>query len=122
MKLHATALYPFVPAGPQFLRAVEFFQALGFEKQWENEGIAGMRCGGAYFLLQDIDAPEWAKMQMITIEVEDLDAWWKEVEGKDLPGKFPGVRTRPPNDFPWGREIHITDPAGVCWHVRKKAS
>jgi hypothetical protein len=29
------------------------------------------------------------------------------------------VRTKRPTDFPWGREVHIIDPAGVCWHVRQ---
>ena len=24
-----------------------------------------------------------------------------------------------PTDFPWGREVNIIDPAGVCWHVRQ---
>jgi hypothetical protein len=38
---------------------------------------------------------------------------------KDLPGRFSGVRLRQPTDFPWGREIHIIDPGGVCWHVRQ---
>ena len=121
MKTGATKLYPFVPSGPGFARGIEFFAALGFEKEWEDGGLAGLRFGGAYFLLQDIDVPEWQKNQMIVFEVEDLDAYWAEIERRNLPVSFPGARVRPPTEFPWGREIHIVDPGGVCWHVRQSA-
>jgi hypothetical protein len=119
MKTQATRLYPFVPSGPQFALSLSFFEELGFETVWHDEALAGLRFGGAYFLLQDIDVPEWQKNQMITYEVTDLDAYWSELEVKDLPSRFPGVKFRPPMTFPWGREIHFTDPGGVCWHVRQ---
>jgi hypothetical protein len=115
----ATRLYPFVPSGPQFARSIEFFAAMSFDKVWQGEGRAGLRFGGVYFLLQDIDVPEWQKNQMIVLEVSDLDRYWSALEAKDLPGAFPGVRLRPPTEFPWGREIHIIDPGGVCWHMRQ---
>ena len=121
MKTLATTLYPFVPSGAQFAASLDFFVALGFEKQWQQE-LAGLRFGGAYFMLQDIDVPEWQKNQMITFEVTDLDAYWAELEPMDLPGRFPGVKLRPPTQFPWGRELHIIDLAGVCWHVRQAKS
>jgi hypothetical protein len=56
---------------------------------------------------------------MIAFEVDDLDLYWSEIEAKDLPGRFAGVQVKPPTDFAWGREIHIVDPGGVCWHVRQ---
>lgn len=119
MKTQATTLYPFVPSGPQFDRAIDFFAAIGFATQWRDAGLAGLRFGGAYFLLQDIHIPVWQENQMITFEVTDLDAYWSELESQDLPSKFPGVRLNPPTQFPWGREIHFIDLAGVCWHVRQ---
>jgi hypothetical protein len=119
MKAKATTLYPFVPSGPAFARSLEFFALIGFEVEWQQQGLAGLRFGGAYFLLQEIDVPEWQQNQMITFEVDDLDLYWSELEAKDLPTTFPGVRVRPPTDFPWGRELHIIDPGGVCWHVRQ---
>jgi hypothetical protein len=121
MKTRATRLYPFVPSGPHFARSLEFFAALGFDKLWQDDGLAGLRFGGAYFLLQDIDVPQWQKNQMIIFEVTDLDVYWSELEAKDLASSFPGVNLRPPTEFPWGREIHIIDPGGVCWHVRQAA-
>jgi catechol 2,3-dioxygenase-like lactoylglutathione lyase family enzyme len=119
MKTQATKLYPFVPSGPDFARSLEFFAALGFETVWRHDGLAGLRFGGAYFLLQDIHVPVWQENQMITFEVTDLEAYWSELEGKNLANSFPGVKLGPPTHFPWGREIHIIDPGGVCWHVRQ---
>ena len=119
MKARATTLYPFVPSGSDFAAAIAFFGELGFEKQWEEGGLAGLRFGGAYFMLQNIDVPAWQENQMITFEVTDLDAYWADLEAKGLEGAFPGVKLRPPTDFPWGRELHLIDLAGVCWHVRQ---
>jgi hypothetical protein len=110
-----------VPSGPNFRLALAFFAELGFDTAWEHDGFAGLRCGGAYFILQSIDVPEWQKNQMVVIEVDDLDAYWAEIEPKSLAAKFPGARLRPPADFPWGREVHIVDPGGVCWHVRQSS-
>ena len=119
MNTHATTLYPFVPSGSQFEKSIEFFAEIGFAQQWRHEGLAGLRFGGAYFMLQDINVPVWQENQMITFEVIDLDAYWAEIEAKDLPTRFPGVKFRPPTEFSWGREIHFIDLAGVCWHVRQ---
>ena len=120
MKAQATALHPFVPAGADFARALAFFAELGFETLWRHESLAGLRYGAAFFFLQEIDVPEWQKNQMLTLEVDDLDGYWSEIEGKNLARRFPGVRLRPPTEFPWGRELHIVDPAGVCWHIRQQ--
>ena len=122
MTTNATRLYPFVPSGPEFARSVDFFAALGFSTAWRQEGLVALRFGEAYFLLQDVNVPEWQKNQMIVYEVTDLDAYWSEIEAKDLASSFPGVKVRPPTDFPWGRELHIIDPGGVCWHVRQSVA
>jgi hypothetical protein len=119
MNTRATRLYPFVPSGPDFGRSLAFFVAIGFETVWQDQGLAALRFGGAFFLLQNIDVPEWQKNQMIVFEVTDLDGYWSALEAKDLASAFPGVRLRPPTEFPWGREIHLIDPGGVCWHVRQ---
>lgn len=119
MKSKVTGLFPFVPSGASFPTALAFFAELGFKPDWQHEGLAGLRCGSAYFLLQDIDIPEWQKNQMIVVEVDDLDAYWLELAAKDLPTRFAGVHTRAPTSFPWGREVHIIDPGGVCWHIRQ---
>jgi catechol 2,3-dioxygenase-like lactoylglutathione lyase family enzyme len=115
----ATTLYPFVPSGPRFAESLAFFRELGFGVVWNDSGLAGLRNGNAYFLLQDINVPEWQSNQMITYEVDDLDAYWLDISKRDLPHTYDGVAIKPPTDYPWGREIHIIDPGGVCWHVRQ---
>src|SRR5262249_13602166 len=119
MKTKGTGLYPFVPSGTDFHRAIEFFAELGFDKVWLEGGLAGLRFGNAYFILQEINVPDWQKNQMITVEVDDLDGYWSEIAGKRLSSRYEGVKLREPTDFPWGREVHIIDPAGVCWHMRQ---
>ncbi len=119
MKSQATALYPFVPSGADFKASLAFFAEIGFDTIWMSDGLAGLRFGAAYFMLQDIDVPDWQKNQMITFEVDDLEAYWSELEAKDIGARFVGVTLRPPTEFAWGREIHIIDPGGVCWHVRQ---
>ena len=119
MKTVATTLYPFVPSGPDFQLALEFFAEIGFDRQWFHPGVSGLRFGGAYFILQEANVREWQENQMITFEVADLDGYWAELEPKQLPDRFAGVRIKPPTDFPWGREMHLIDPAGVCWHIRQ---
>jgi len=119
MPVEATALIPFVPAGADFAVALAFFAELGFTPAWQAIGLAGLQFGAAAFLLQEIDAPDWAKNQMLILEVDDLDAYWNAIAEKRLDEHYAGVRLRAPTDFPWGREVHIIDPAGVCWHVRQ---
>jgi hypothetical protein len=122
MKARATTLYPFVPSGRSFDASLEFFAAIGFETSWRQDGLAGLRFGEAYFLLQQIDVPQWQENQMITFEVTDLEDYWSAINAMSLPERFAGVKLRPPTDFPWGREVHFIDPGGICWHVRQAAS
>jgi hypothetical protein len=115
-----SAIVPFVPGGKDFGRSRALFQALGFEEQWEAGGYAGFRSGGAQFILQDFDRPGFAENLMIRLDVPDLETWWRETRAKALPEAFPGFRLNPPKAFPWGREVHFIDLAGVCWHVGQR--
>jgi hypothetical protein len=122
MKAQASALFPFVPAGADFALALAFFAEIGFDTLWRHEGLAGLKFGAAFFMLQDVDVPEWQKNQMLVLEVDDLDGYWAELVEKKLEGRFQGVRVKEPTEYPWGREVNIIDPAGVCWHVRQAPS
>lgn len=115
----ATTLYPFLPSGPDFARAIEFFARLGFTEDWQGDGYAGLRFGEAFFILHDINVPEWQQNQMVVYEVPDLMAYWISLAEQELAEHFPMAKIKPPTEYPWGREIHIIDLAGVCWHVRQ---
>jgi len=82
-----------------------------------NGGYAGFKSGHAEFILQDLSNEAFASNLMIKIVVPDVDRWWEVVSRKRLEQAYPGFRIKPPTDFPWGREIHFVDLAGVCWHV-----
>jgi uncharacterized glyoxalase superfamily protein PhnB len=56
---------------------------------------------------------------MVRFEVQDLDAWWERVAKLSLEQRYPGFRIKPPQQFPWGREVNFLDLAGVCWHVAR---
>ena len=112
MKSHATTLYPFVPSGPSFTTALDFFAELGFAKSWQHEGLAGLRFGGAYFMLQDIDVPEWQKNQMITFEVDDLDVYWSEIESRICRGASQTCERDRRQIFPGAVKFTSLIPAG----------
>jgi hypothetical protein len=115
--LRAVGLLPFVPSGSDYEGSRRLFADLGFEEQWESDGYAGFRSGDAGFILQRFENRDFAANFMVKLVVKDLDAWWREVSPRGLETKYPGVKIRPPTDFPWGREVNLIDLAGVCWHI-----
>lgn len=50
-------------------------------------------------------------------DFERSRALFRELGFEELPKKFSGFQAKPPTEFPWGREVHFVDLAGVCWHV-----
>lgn len=110
-------LKPFIPSGPDFAKAKAFFRDLGFEVRWEIDGLAELALGDVAFLLQDFHNAEMQNNLMMFVKVDDLDEWWRRIEVSKVMERYPGVRAKEPKLFPWGqREVHLIDPAGVCWH------
>jgi hypothetical protein len=52
---------------------------------------------------------------MVRVAVDDLDAFWQEIQQKALTSKF-AIKVNAPKNYPYGREMHLIDIAGVCWH------
>jgi hypothetical protein len=117
--LKVLSLAPFVPSGESYAASRKFFADLGFDEIWENNGCAGFESGTARFILQNSANNEFAANYMVSIVVPDLDLWWAAISEKKLEEIYAGVRFAPPKVFPWGREVHFIDLAGVCWHVRQ---
>ena len=113
----ALGIVPFIPSGGDFQRSRDLFSALGFEEAWAAGDYVGYRSGAAAFILQRFDNVEFASNLMIRLVVPDLDAWWTDVSARQLETRFQGFRLKPPTVFPWGRESHFIDLAGVCWQV-----
>lgn len=115
--LAALSIACFVPSGPNYAASRQLFAELGFVERWENDGYTGFTSGSATFILQNFDHRVMAENLMLRLEVPDLDAWWHAAAALQLAERFPGFQIKPPTDYPWGREIHFIDLAGVCWHV-----
>lgn len=111
------SLRPFIPSGPDFTASKTFFGNLGFVVNWESGGYAELQLGAAVFILQDLHNEEMQKNLMMLVRVEDLDAWWRHILASGVLQRYRGVKAKEPTVHPWGqREVHLIDPAGVCWH------
>ncbi len=112
-----TALKPFIPSGQDYPLARRFFHDLGFITNWEADGLAELQLGAAVFLLQDFHNQTMQENLMMFVAVDDLDALWQHVVASGVVERYAGVRANAPKAMPWGtREVHLIDPAGVCWH------
>ncbi|NJN47227.1 MAG: hypothetical protein HC808_12915 [Candidatus Competibacteraceae bacterium] len=118
MNIEPTQLRPFIPSGKDFHYSKNFSMALGFHINWEGDGIAELQWGAAVFLLQDFENEELQQNLMMYLSVNDLDEFWQQLQNSGVLNQFDDVRAREPTEFPWGiREVHLIDPAGVCWHI-----
>jgi hypothetical protein len=109
------SLEPFVPSGNDFDRSKQFFLELGFTINWEVEGYAGFQRDECRFVLQHFDNKAFAENFMLSVKVDDVEAFRNKVLEKNLPEKF-RIRIGQIAKQPYGREVNIIDCAGVCWH------
>lgn len=109
------ALQPFVPSGSDFDNAKQFFLELGFQLSWDGAEYAGFERDGCKFILQHYDNKAFAENFMLTVTVDDVDAFYQSVIDKKIPEKY-GIRISQPKMQPYGKEANIIDKAGVCWH------
>ena len=95
-----------------------FYTDLGFHINWSNDEIAEIQTGSFRFLLQRFYVAQHAGNFMMSLNVEDVDAWWGYLQQKQLTTKYPGIMCKPPAIQPWGlRVLYVSDPTGVLWHI-----
>lgn len=109
------SLQPFVPSGSRYEEAKQFFQELGFSILWDADGYVGFQKDSCGFILQRFNNKEFAENFMLTVRVDSVDEFYKEITEKQLPQKF-GIKVGKPSQQPYGREVNVIDMAGVCWH------
>ncbi len=109
-------LEPFIPSGADFEASKQLFLAIGFHINWENGGYIGFQKDNCSFILQDYNDKLFAENLMMRLSVNDLNGFWAEINSKDLTNKF-GIKLKEPTNYPYGREMHLIDLAGVCWHI-----
>lgn len=108
-------LRAFVPS-KDFEKSKAFYCDFGFILEWSKEDLCLFRAGTFSFILQNFYSKEMAENFMMDLRVSDVDGVWESI--RDLPSRHDGVKVRGPRDESWGlREVHIIDPAGVCWHI-----
>jgi uncharacterized glyoxalase superfamily protein PhnB len=112
-----TNLMAFVPAKDSALSR-QFYLDLGFTINWSNDEIAELQIGSFRFLLSTFYVAEHAGNFMMSLAVEDADAWWEYIQTEEIAKKYPGIMCRAPEMQPWGiRVLYLSDPTGVLWHI-----
>ena len=60
---------------------------------------------------------ELAENFMMHLLVENVDAWWAEIQVRSIAEKY-GVQILPPEQRPWRmRDFVLLDPSGVLWRI-----
>lgn len=114
--LRVTEIKAFVPS-KDFRLSQQFYRDLGFTMASEGGGVAYFHCGDASFLLQDFCVEGFAENFMMHLLVEDVDAWWRQVQDSGVVAKY-GVRLSGIEQQPWRmRDFCLTDPSGVLWRI-----
>lgn len=107
----------FVPAKDHEISKA-FYTDLGFTINWSNDEIAELQIGSFRFLLQKFYVAQHAGNFMMSLNVENADAWWEHIQRKEFTKKYPGIMSKPPQMQPWGmRVLYLSDPTGVLWHI-----
>lgn len=109
------SLQPFVPSGADFERSKQLFLDLGFKINWDQGDYVGFELDNCQFILQKYDNPAFASNFMLSVAVDDVNAWYQHVQSKGLVEKY-GIRLSAPQPQPYGKEVNLIDLAGVCWH------
>jgi catechol 2,3-dioxygenase-like lactoylglutathione lyase family enzyme len=118
--LNALILRAFLPAR-DFELSAQFYEDLGFQIEWQTDQLKGFQLGPTSFILQDFYVRELAENLMLQLWVDNLDAWWTHLQNLQLAERYEGAWVKPPRQYPWGlTEIHLSDPAGILWHITLK--
>lgn len=74
------------------------------------------KSGAFAFYLQNAYVKDWVDNTMVFMEVGDVERFYNELVGLNLPAKYSGVRVTPIRTDYWGRECFVHDPSGILWH------
>ncbi len=77
----------FVPAKDLDI-SKRFYLDLGFHEVWGDQGACELELDGFRFILQKFYVKQHAENFMMTIVVEDADAWWQNIESLGLKDKY----------------------------------
>ena len=83
-----TDIKAFVPARDLEVSKA-FYSDLGFIINFSNDQIAELQIGSFRFLLQKFYVAEHAGNFMMSLAVDDADAWWEYIQQKEFTKNYP---------------------------------
>src|SRR5213593_437369 len=96
----------------------QFYLDLGFSQVWDSGDACELEIENHRFILTSVYVKEYAENCMMSLNVEDADAWWNHIQSIGLQAKYKLGLARPPTLQPWGlRVLYLSDPSGVLWHI-----
>ena len=117
LDLRVSDVRPFVGAA-DFSLSKAFYVALGWQVEYEDDGLALLANAGHRFYLQDHFAREWVENTMLHVTVADAAAAHARVSVLLDTGRFPGARVAAPRREAYGALVtFVWDPAGVLLHL-----
>lgn len=115
MKQKVKSIRPFIGAR-DFEQSRSFYKDLDFEESVLSPAMSYFKIDAVGFYLQNAYVQDWIDHSMIFLEVEDVDAYWNELQGLNLTAKYENVKLIPIRTLDWGREFFLHDPSGILWH------
>jgi uncharacterized glyoxalase superfamily protein PhnB len=107
----------FVPS-KDFATSRSFYIDLGFEQTWGDDSACGLQIDGQDIILQNFYVKDHSENFMMSLRVDDANAWWERIQALGLKDKYQLGIASPPAMQPWGiLVLYITDPTGVLWHI-----
>jgi len=117
MEQKSISIRPFI-GSQDFNESRSFYSDLGFKELPLSEKMSYFRISGNQgFYLQKYYVKDWIENSMIFLEVEDVEIYWRKLQGLKLQEKYESARLEPINEFEWGKECFLHDPSGVLWHI-----
>ncbi|MBI3728331.1 MAG: VOC family protein [Burkholderiales bacterium] len=115
-KLKMQEIKAFVPA-KNFEISLAFYQDLGFELVFSNDGYAHLKYEHCSFMLQEFYVADHTNNFMMHILVDDAAVWHQFIVSSGIAEKYQ-VRLTSVVEQPYGmRDFTLTDPSGVLWFI-----
>mgnify|MGYP000914050745 CR=1 FL=1 len=110
------SIRPFI-GSKNFFESKAFYTDLGFQESPIATGFSYFKINHTIgFYLQDAFVEDWINNTQLFIEVEDVEAYYVQVQQLELTKKYSSARLIPIRYTDWGSEFFLHDPAGILWH------
>ena len=119
MKHQAISVRAFIGA-KNFEKSRQFYTDLGFQESVIDARMSYFKITDTLgFYLQNAYVKDWIENLMIFLEVDDVHAYWQNIQNLGLTEKYEGVKLSEIRYNNWGKEFFLHDPSGVLWHFGK---